>query len=104
MPTNNDTKKRLRTVGHQLKPCVMIAGNGLSESVLEEVFRALRDHELIKIKLAIPDRESRKAIIAELIDATSAEVIQEIGKVVLIFKKAGRPDPKKTNLRFLDKV
>ncbi|BFM05749.1 YhbY family RNA-binding protein [Halioxenophilus aromaticivorans] len=101
MSTANDTKKRLRTIGHQLKPCVTIAGNGLSESVLDEVFRALRDHELIKIKLAIPDREARKAIIAELVDSTGAEVVQEIGKVVLIFKKAGRPDPKKTNLRFM---
>lgn len=101
MSTANDTKKRLRAIGHQLKPCVTIAGNGLSDSVLDEVFRALRDHELIKIKLAIPDRDGRKAIIAELVEATNAEVIQEIGKVVLVFKKAGKPDPKKTNLRFL---
>lgn len=77
MSTANDTKKRLRTIGHQLKPCVTIAGNGLSESVLDEVFRALRDHELIKIKLAIPDREARKAIIAELVDSTGAEVVQD---------------------------
>jgi len=101
MSVSNDLKKRYRTIGHQLKPCVTIAGKGLTETVLDEVFRALRDHELIKVKLSIPDRDTRKAVITELGDITGAEVIQEIGKVVLMFKKASRPDPKKTNLRFL---
>lgn len=94
-----DLRKRYRTIGHGLKPCVTIAGNGLSEPVLDEVFRALRDHELIKIKLAVAERELRKTLVTELLTATGADLIQEIGKVVLIFKKAGKPNPKLTNLR-----
>ncbi|MDP4918106.1 MAG: YhbY family RNA-binding protein, partial [Haliea sp.] len=38
--------KQLRAIGHKLKPVVTVAGNGLSDNVLQEVQRALGDHEL----------------------------------------------------------
>ncbi|GAB2188701.1 ribosome assembly RNA-binding protein YhbY [Sessilibacter sp. MAH2] len=100
MSLDTDTKKQYRSIGHSLKPVVIIAGNGISEGVLDELFRALRDHELIKVKIAIEDREVRKAVAQEIIAQTSAEIVQEIGKVVLLFKKASKPNPKLTNLRF----
>src|SRR5690554_7623982 len=61
MPISSDRKKEFRTLGHKLNPIVTIAGNGLSESVLAELNRALDDHELIKVKLALVEREARKA-------------------------------------------
>ncbi|WP_317930198.1 YhbY family RNA-binding protein [Halioxenophilus sp. WMMB6] len=100
MSVSADNRKLYRAIGHKLKPCVTIAGNGLSEGVVDELFRALRDHELIKVKLAIAERDERKALIENITAETGAEVIQEIGKVVLLFKKAGKPNPKLTNLRF----
>ena len=51
MTTSSADKKYLRALGHQLKPVVTVAGNGLTENVITEVDRALNDHELIKIKL-----------------------------------------------------
>ena len=59
MPISADRKKSLRTIGHKLNPIVTIAGNGLSEGVLLELNRALDDHELIKVKLAIAERDER---------------------------------------------
>ena len=53
MPLSTALKKQYRTIGHNLNPIVTIAGNGLSEPVLAELDRALDDHELIKVKLAI---------------------------------------------------
>jgi RNA-binding protein len=47
------TRKNLKALGHKLNPVVMVAGKGLSDTVLEEVRRALHDHELIKVKLAM---------------------------------------------------
>ena len=44
-------KKKFRAIGHHLKPIVTVAGNGLSESVMSEISRALTDHELIKALL-----------------------------------------------------
>ena len=44
----------------------MLGDKGLTESVVEELNRALNDHELIKVKVVAEDREARAALIAEL--------------------------------------
>ena len=44
-------RKRLRQIGHALNPVVMTGGQGLTENVVEEINRALADHELIKVKI-----------------------------------------------------
>ena len=99
MPLSNEHKKQYRAIGHRLKPVVTIAGNGLSEAVLAELDRALEDHELIKVKLMVADREARRQFIIELLGATGAALLQEIGKVVLIFRAARQPNPKLSNIR-----
>ena len=62
MSLSNAEKKSLRAIGHSLNPIVIIAQNGLSENIRLEIERALKEHELIKVKLAIPDREAKKAL------------------------------------------
>jgi RNA-binding protein len=98
MPISPDRKKQFRTIGHKLNPIVTIAGNGLSEGVLIELNRALDDHELIKVKLALPEREDRKSVIEELSELPGVEIIQEIGKVVLLYKPNKKANPKLSNL------
>ncbi|AWF82584.1 ribosome assembly RNA-binding protein YhbY [Microbulbifer sp. EKSA008] len=98
MPLTADRKKALRSLGHNLKPVVTVAGNGLSEGVMEELNRALEDHELIKVKLMIADREVRHQIVGELCEKSSSELVQEIGKIALIFRAAQKPDIRKSNL------
>lgn len=91
MTLSTDNKKRFRSIGHGLKPVVTIAGNGLSEGVCGELDRALLDHELIKVKLAIEDRETRRAIIEQISRRTKAEVVQTIGKVALLYRESKKP-------------
>lgn len=98
MPLSTDRKKQFRTIGHKLNPIVTIAGNGLSSNVITELNRALDDHELIKVKLAIPEREDRKELVAELILLPNVELIQEIGKVVLLYRPNKKPNPKLSNI------
>lgn len=98
MTISTEQRKHFRTLGHNLKPVVTIAGNGLSEGVLEELNRALNDHELVKIKLAITDRELRKQVVTDMCQQAPCELIQEIGKIALIFRKAEKPNPKLSNL------
>lgn len=97
MPISADRKKQFRTIGHTLNPIVTIAGKGLSESVLAELNRALDDHELIKVKLAFTEREERKAIVAEIQALRNVELIQEIGKVVLLYRANKNANPKLSN-------
>ena len=91
-------RKRLRQIGHALNPVVMIGGQGLTENVIEETNRALNDHELIKVKIGGEDRELRAAVITEIAAATGSEVVQTIGKIALLYKKAAKQNAKLSNL------
>ena len=90
--------KQLRAIGHKLKPVVTISGNGLSDGVMAEVDRALAQHELIKIKLAVGGRDARAEVTDELCSKAGANLIQSIGNVALILRRAEKPDPKLSNL------
>ena len=98
MTTSSADKKYLRSLGHRLKPVVTVASNGLTESVVAEIERALDDHELIKIKLAVGDREAKGIAIDEICHQCNAQSIQSIGHVVLLYRKADKPNPKLSNL------
>ena len=91
-------RKRLRQIGHALNPVVMLGGQGLTDSVVEEINRALNDHELIKVKIVAEDREARAALIEEIATVTEAQVVQTIGKIALLYKKAAKQNQKLSNL------
>jgi RNA-binding protein len=98
MAISAEQKKAMRSIGHNLNPVVTIAGNGLSEAVLEELHRALDDHELIKVKVAIGERDIRAQVIDEMVEVTGSELIQKIGKVALIVRRNPKAHPKLSNL------
>ncbi|MFB0996687.1 MAG: YhbY family RNA-binding protein, partial [Porticoccaceae bacterium] len=66
MTSSAADKKHLRRLGHNLKPIVTIANKGLTDSVNSEIDRALNDHELIKIKVSVGDRDAKKLISEEI--------------------------------------
>lgn len=99
MSLSNSDKKTLRAIGHNLKPVVIIAQNGLSENVGHEIERALKDHELIKVKLQIPNREAKQELIREICSKFGAECVQTIGHMALLYRKAKKPNPKLSNLK-----
>lgn len=90
--------KQLRAIGHKLKPVVTVAGNGVTDNVLQEVRRALDDHELIKVKIAVGDRDTRSATTEGICTATGATLIQSVGNMALLLKRAKQPDPRLSNL------
>lgn len=90
--------KQLRAIGHKLKPVVTIAGKGLSEGVFTELDRALNDHELVKIKLAVGGSEARGAIADEICARLKATQVQTIGNVLIVMRRTKNPDPRLSNL------
>jgi len=91
-------KKRFRQIGHQLNPVVLLGGQGLTEAVLAEIDRALEDHELIKVRLGGEDRELRRAMIDEIVQSTNSQAVQTIGKLVLLYRAAKKPNPRLSNI------
>jgi RNA-binding protein len=79
-------KKKLRGLAHHLKPLVIVADKGLSESVVAEIERALNDHELIKVKLR-GDRDVRKAWATSIAEKCKAELVQTIGQVACYYRR-----------------
>ncbi len=95
---SSSDKKHLRRLGHGLSPVVTVAGKGLSDNVLAEINRALNDHELIKVKLAVGDKQAKTTVSDDLCKQCQAQLVQSIGHIILLFKKADKPDPKLSNL------
>lgn len=79
--------KHLKTLTHHLKPVISIGQNGVTDNVLNELEIALNHHELVKIKIAGEDRDTRQLIIQQLCEQTSAEKIQVIGKTLTLFRR-----------------
>ena len=104
MPISSAQRKHYRTLGHTLNPVVTVADKGLTENVQDELNRALEDHELIKVKLAVLDRDARKTVVQNICKTCRCEVVQEIGKVALIFRAAKRPNAKLSNVLRADAV
>ncbi|NQD79429.1 ribosome assembly RNA-binding protein YhbY [Pseudomonas seleniipraecipitans] len=98
MPLTQEQKKQFKSIGHHLKPVLIVADNGVTEGVLAELERALNDHELIKVQLRITERESRLAVIDELCKAGKAELAQVIGKMALLYRKNPKANRNLSNI------
>jgi len=84
-------RQHLRSLAHTRQPVVMIGNNGLSASVLKEIELALNAHELIKIKAASNELETRRTWMAEICAGTGASPVQQIGKVLVIYRATDKP-------------
>ena len=96
MTLKESQKKYLRGLGHQLKPTISVGDNGLTETLMAEYESTLAHHELIKAKVRVGDRGARDEIIGELCSKGSAELIQRIGNVALLYRE--NPENKKIRL------
>jgi RNA-binding protein len=94
----NQDIKQLRAISHKLKPVVTIASKGLTEGVINELDRALTDHELIKVKLAVGSREARAEIARQISAQSGAQIVQSIGNVIVLLRRSPTPDPRLSNL------
>lgn len=86
-------RKSLKARAHKLEPVVIIGGKGLTEPVVAEIAAALKAHELIKVRAPALDRHERAALFQEASLKTGSELVQEIGKVAVLYKKWDTPTP-----------
>ncbi|WP_413735404.1 ribosome assembly RNA-binding protein YhbY [Sodalis sp. RH21] len=92
MNLNNKQKQHLKSLAHPLKPVVMLGNNGLTEGVLAEIELALEHHELIKVKIAAEERETKTLIADAIVRETGANNIQLIGGVLVLYRPATQPN------------
>ena len=94
MPLTDAQRKYLRRLGHDRNPIVLVGQGGISSNRLAELDRALKDHELVKVRARVGDRELRDQVLDELAASTGAELVQRIGHVALYY----RPNPDKPGI------
>ena len=87
-------RSELRAAAHKLSPVVIIGDKGPTDAVVLEADAALKAHELIKVKAATDDRQARRQWMADLCARLAAHPVQEIGKVLVIYRENEKPKEK----------
>ena len=72
---------------------MLIGAKGLTAEVVAEIALALKAHELIKVRAPALDRHERAALFKEASLKTESVLVQEIGKVAVLYKKWDTPTP-----------
>ena len=91
MSLTEKQKRHLRGLAHSLKPIMIVGGSGITEAFLNELDLTLEHHELIKVRVNAADREERDEMVAQLCEASNAELVQRIGHIAIIYRTAEDP-------------
>ena len=84
-----DAKKRaeLRKTAQSLEPVMQVGKDGLSVNVINTADQALYARELIKITVLESCEEDVKDIAQEMASRCKADVVQVIGRKIVLYKK-----------------
>lgn len=88
-------RRALKARAHALDPVVRIGGHGLTAAVEKEIDLSLTAHELIKVHVAGEDRDTRRALLEQICQATGAEPVQCIGRMLVLWRESPREDAAK---------
>jgi putative YhbY family RNA-binding protein len=80
-------RRALRARAHHLHPVVALSQSGLTDTVLAEIERSLKAHELIKVRIFGEDREARDALMERICAAADAAPVQHIGNILVIYRE-----------------
>jgi RNA-binding protein len=80
-------RKALKARAHKLEPVVLIGAKGLTDEVVAEIDRALKAHELIKVRVPGLERVERDQALLQICEKTGAQAVQQVGKVLVLFRK-----------------
>ena len=80
-------RRHLRSLGHHLEPVVQIGKHGITAAVISAANDAIATHELVKIRRSGDCPATRDQVAEELARALDAEVVQQLGHVVLLYRR-----------------
>ena len=84
-------KRKLRAQANRMKATVFVGKEGITERVIRFIYEALGNKELVKIKVLDSQSSDFKNIVDKLAELKDIEVVQVLGRTVLIY----RPIPEK---------
>lgn len=81
-------KRFLRSKAHHLHPIFQVGKGGVNLNMIRQINEALEARELIKISVLQNCEENRETVAAAIIESTGAELVQLIGKIIILYKKS----------------
>jgi RNA-binding protein len=93
MSLTSKERAELRAEGHHLGPLVHVGHQGLTDSLFQALDDALRTRELVKVALAKTTDVSAKDAAHQLAERMGADVVQTIGRTVMLYRE--NPDLKR---------
>ena len=87
VPLTPDRRRALRADAHHLNPIVSISQKGLTATVISEIDRSLKAHELIKVRLYGIDRDDREILFEQICTELSCHQVQHIGNLLVLWRQ-----------------
>ncbi|MDY6063012.1 MAG: ribosome assembly RNA-binding protein YhbY [Erysipelotrichaceae bacterium] len=81
-------KRYLRSLGNNLKAIVIIGKDNLTYNIFNSLEGALKAHELVKVSLLKTCDLDVREVAIELAANTSSEVVQIIGRTIILYKQS----------------
>ena len=91
------TSKRraeLRAEANKIPAIIQIGKIGIEENLVKQVDDALESRELIKIKALDTAPSEAREIAGELAALTGADVVQIVGRTIVLWRKSTKQDKK----------
>jgi RNA-binding protein len=76
----------LKARAHSLEPVARIGNAGVTPELAAEVDRALTAHELIKVSIAVDDRDERRTLGDTLAGQVGATPVHRVGKILILWR------------------
>ena len=90
MKLRGKQKRYLRSQAPHLQPIFQVGKGGLNDAMITQIDEALEKRELIKITLLQNTDEVAEEVAEELTAAIHCDVVQIIGRVLVLFKPSSK--------------
>lgn len=84
-------KRYLRSLANSIKPIGQIGKDGINRNAYNSIDDFFNTHELIKISVLKTCDEKLEDIAKQICSNCSCELVQIIGKTIILYKKAKEP-------------
>ena len=81
-------KRYLRSLAHELKPIFQVGKSGTNEGIVRHIQEAIEKRELMKVSVLSNCLDDPKTIGEELAADTGTELVQVIGRTIILYKES----------------
>lgn len=79
--------KELKAQAQEIKPKVLVGKNGLNAGTIQSIDEVLDADELVKVKFLNNSIEITKELCDGLADELQAEMVQKIGRMIILYRE-----------------